>query len=252
MAGRGDLIVCLPGHSETFTTNVTIPSGVTIMGLGYAGARPLITCGSSSATLRLGGPGIQLNNLRLDFSTVALSTPLVVAQSGFQLINCRIIQVGASVGSNWGVILASGADDFVMYQCEIDATGGSTSAQAGFASTSGATPVNRTVICNNYIHGSFAIAPFNTTLGSSTTLEMLVQNNVFVQRNTTANVAINILAGSSGVIAYNDFVAAAPTTLAGCITVGASPLLNFSQNYVYFQKAGPFSGILCPAAGTIP
>jgi hypothetical protein len=135
-----------------------------------------------------------------------------------------------------------------MYQCEIDATASAGAAGAFLGSTGG--PSSRAVISNNYFHGNFSNAPFNN--GANTMLEMFVQNNTFVQRNAVASIAMSFVSGSSGVIAYNNLVAGNPANLVGCISAPTNLTLNFLQNYVYFQKAGPFSGILCPAVGTIP
>jgi hypothetical protein len=248
-SGRGDLIICYPGHTEStaFGAASPVPANTTILGIGYGSLRPTFSW-STSGALNLYNAGVQISNCILDLSTSAAPPGygIVLGSNGCQLVNCRIVQSSATGQATNAILI--GTDDAALYQCEIDASAGAGGAQGIIVGT-GAGSYNRTILFNNYLHGNFTGQPIGCVANM---IECNIQLNTFVQRNSASSTVL-ALASSTGVIAYNNFATSTPGSLAACIAGGASPNLTFLQNFVYTQKAGgPFSGILCPAAGTIP
>lgn len=248
-AGRGDLILVLPGHTENLSNNstYTIPDGVTILGYGYGSARPtFIFTGGTATNITFGGTAF-LSNLVFDLTGVAnVALGFNVTTPGVQISSCRFI---ASSATNHATsVLALAASDFVFFNSEVDATGASTGVATGINVTASA---NRTEIINNFFHGNFSTAALACT-NANPLINCLVQNNDFYQTNATAAQPVISIAGAapSGVFAFNNFFVNATTTGVGSSILGTptSTLLVWSQNFGYNNVANK-GGNLIPAAG---
>lgn len=125
-AGRGDLIVVLPGHSEVLLAGtINVPAGVSILGLGYGAARPTFAFQNTTTVINSNGAGCMLQNLIFDMTQVAaLPLGIQVQHSGWQIINCRLLQANATNQAAQAIKLMAGADDFTLVNCDIDAEGG--------------------------------------------------------------------------------------------------------------------------------
>src|SRR5689334_1768341 len=69
-ASRGDIIVVMPGHSESIsgstTTSITADvAGVSIIGLGWGNLRPLITLHTTSTFITVSAANVTFRNLRI-------------------------------------------------------------------------------------------------------------------------------------------------------------------------------------------
>lgn len=72
-AGRGDVVVVLPGHAETITTTLTPAAGSATIGLGWGAARPLFTSSGAIDLVTVSANNVFLRNIRLTGATSATS-----------------------------------------------------------------------------------------------------------------------------------------------------------------------------------
>lgn len=250
-AGRGDLIVVLPGHVETLSGLVPIlPASTSVLGVGYGIGRPTVQWVSTVPAMTLGA-GCQLQNLIFDMTGITgVANGFNLATDGNQLINCRIIMASATAQALIAIRLSAGATGFLLADSEIDSTAAPGAAEAIIAGAA----VPRTQLINNWIHGDFSAAPIVSTNANPFT-EMAWESNFIVQKNGTAKVVLSGGNADTGIIANNAFMAGAGLATAnGMITGFTNSNVAFCQNFAYFAKAsgGPYSGILVPTAGVIP
>jgi hypothetical protein len=66
LAGRGDLILVMPGHAETISSSSVLAldvAGVAILGLGVGSARPTLTFTAAAATINVTAANITVSNI---------------------------------------------------------------------------------------------------------------------------------------------------------------------------------------------
>lgn len=241
-AGRGDTIVLQPGHAETLTASVTCANaGVSIIGLGAKGERPVFTMAGFSIVLS--GIGCLLQNI----ACIAGVTANLVGVIQLATNGCIASNIKVSSQNVTTVCFANGANEQIFDSIEVNA--GTTGADQGLQL--GAFDGVR--VMNPYLWGIFATAPINFA-GAST--NVLIQSSVLNQNSALVKPVIaGIVTACSGTIADGRWSSATADTaahfLAG-VNVATNVLLFYLQNYGFAAKAGPSSGILCPSAGTIP
>jgi hypothetical protein len=248
-AARGDVIVVLPGHTESLSTNgaYTIPDGVSIIGCGYGQARPTFTfTGGASTTITFGGAAY-LANIILDLSGVAsVAIGVTVTTGGVQITNSRINCASSANHATTAVSLA--AADFVFSNNEVDATGTSTGVANGINVAASSA---RAEIVNNFIHGNFSTSCLSCT-NANPLIEAVVQNNDFRQTNATALQAVISIVGAAatGIFAFNNLFVNATTNGVGSSMLGTptSTAIVWNQNFGYNNVANK-GGNLIPAAG---
>jgi hypothetical protein len=112
-ASKGDVIVVMPGYTETVTAAITLSkAGVYVIGLGWGNLRPTITGNFAGDAMTITAANVVVDNIRFAGpSTDAQTADINVAAAGVTLRNLEMI---GSVGSQNVVdciTLASGADD---------------------------------------------------------------------------------------------------------------------------------------------
>ena len=95
-ANRGDVIVVMPGHSETLTTAITCDvAGVSIVGFGDGDARPQITVGGAIDGIDVTAVNTGIYNLYFNEATAAATANINVAAA-----NCKIQSCHFDLGAN--------------------------------------------------------------------------------------------------------------------------------------------------------
>lgn len=126
-ANRGDVVVVLPGHTETVSgTDIwsNQVAGVAIIGVGFGTERPTFTFTGATDQFLLNDANVIYDNLR--FLNGSSNTTLAwdVSAAGVQFRNCYIQASDASNKLTSVMRLSSGANDFTMVGTDI--IGGST------------------------------------------------------------------------------------------------------------------------------
>ncbi|MHC4316447.1 MAG: DUF1565 domain-containing protein, partial [Planctomycetota bacterium] len=210
-AGRGDVIMVMPGHIETIlnaTSIVPDTDHVAIVGLGTGNDRPTIKFNHANANIPVTGANVTFYNI-LFLSTITAVASGITAGASTTVSNCEF---------NWE---ATG-DDFVQ-MINIDAVDGVVIEDNRFIAedTGGCDQAIRLdtatdcVIRNNYIYGDFTDAAVISEGAASTNLE--ISGNFVYNSDVTAGSGFDLDVADTGVLTNNRcgslFTTAPETTL---------------------------------------
>ncbi len=114
IAGRGDIILVMPGHVEAVTaTSIALDvAGVAIIGLGKGDARPLLNFGVTTSTVVVSAANCSISNviLKATVDSVVAAVTLTAAADGFTLdIESR--DTSAAIEFISMLVTVSGADN---------------------------------------------------------------------------------------------------------------------------------------------
>jgi hypothetical protein len=200
-AGMNDVVMVLPGHTETVTTTLfTAVSGAQIIGAGIPGASnaPNVTLSATAATIALSAANMTIAGLNINSSTAAVTGAIVITGAGVTLANNFISFTGA-LGAN-PLIQVTGAAN-----CTI---------------------ANNHIVCNSTNSATTGI--INVTLAAST--NFVVQSNLIRQSLATGPgnfMAVADTAGISGFVNSNVGKTAFATTPGlGFVLNGANVIAN--------------------------
>lgn len=214
-ANRGDVILVLPGHSESINTAGGITcdvAGVSIVGLGNGADMPLITVGTSldTATILISAADVRLANLEIVPGNDGVDILIDINADGAIIEDCNIhsdeanaYQADTYIDINGGG--ANAADRAIIRRNKIS----SITAGANQAIEIGAVQAGLRVE-DNWIEGDFAVAGIHSAS---------VLTNCLVARNYIHNVnagdwCIEFSAAATGLLVDNRFYAdGAATTL---------------------------------------
>jgi hypothetical protein len=199
--GMNDIVIVLPGHTETVTTTLFTPVvGAQIVGAGMPGAAnaPNVTLSATAATIALSAANMSIIGLNINSATAAITGAFVVTAAGVTLANNFISFTGALAANN--LIAVTGAANFTL---------------AG----------NHMV--SNHTTGVMCIV---TGAGSS---NLSITDNYFRGVTTGNYVSIANTAGISGLVArnYGKSAGATPTGNDGFVISILTTVGNF-ENYV--------------------
>lgn len=219
-ASMNDVVMVLPGHTETLTgtSNLFTPvAGAQVIGCGNPGSTnaPNVTISATGAGIALSAANMTLAGLNINSATAAVTGAIVVTGAGVTLVNNFISFTGA-LGANVA-IQVTGAATFSLL--------------------------------DNYITVNSTAAIVGVTGAGSTNLR--IENNRIRQSQGTGGGAcldIANTAGISGFIARNFFKTATGTAANAIFVTGAAADVTIGcfENYAADDATG--SGILEPPA----
>lgn len=177
---KGDVIIVMPGHTESFTGAAALTlskSGLYIIGLGTGALRPTFTWSTSTAAqVIVSGANVTLDNVRLDFTGIdAIVAALKVTAVDFALINSEVITNTGAAGVVVGILTAATA--------------------------------TRLRIENNFFHGPAINSGTTTTaqIKHEVGIDYVIRGNLFLGGKCTNNI-LNATALLGGIIDGNRFV----------------------------------------------
>jgi len=131
-ASNGDVIVVMPGHAETLTTEGAITAdvaGVRILGLGIGRDRPTLTWGGKSAAILVSANDFTFENIVFDMSfATGADTGVSVTGTDFKLLGSEVILSDDSTGKVGHGIYLSGGTRTQISDCQFLGSGLATSA----------------------------------------------------------------------------------------------------------------------------
>lgn len=237
-ANKGDVIVVMPGHTETLTASPTFVAGVRVVGLGWGNQRPQFTINGAVDGFNLSVANVWIENLifpapETDDQTAAIN----IDASGCAVIGCRF--VGSQTSKNIVDVITVTANGHYakILNNEFE---NATVDVASFIEIEGA--ANRV-----HIEGNIAIGNCSSAclLVSAVATLMGVENNRFINTKS-ATAAVTFSSNATG-YASDNRAGGLNTTLATNFALGTA--MRAFQNYVT-EEAGAASGILIPAADT--
>lgn len=241
LAGRGDTIILLPGHTESLAASITVSvAAVQIISLGLHGERAAFTMNGFSFILS--GVGTSITNIGVAAGTTAnVAGVFQLSANGSSVVGCKVAV--SNVTTN---VFVAGAANVNVTNCDIDAS--TTGCSSGVLM--GVFDNTRITGCNFW--GTFAAAVVTCVANTN----MVLQGNIFRQFSAGVKPVINgVVTATSGLVTDNRFQSVAATSAAEFLdgtNVSTNILVIYVQNFGFKGKAGPSSGILIPAVGTIP
>lgn len=241
VASRGDVVVALPGYTETLTAVLSLTTaGVTWLGLGEGLLKPTIT-------VNYAGHGVALaaNNTTFDgfhFAAPGTDAALSMIKIDDNITGCiirNITGIGSDATNNFVdcIRIGIGANDHTLQNIRLTA---GTVAVPTFLTFDGA--VSRSNIGGFYAFGSVATAGIVDATGAR--IKGAIWRDIRIAVGGSSKPALTIDAGGEGMV-YDCFFAGTHTTIAS----NASFSGDWRRSQVYVSEAGgnEVQGALIPA-----
>lgn len=247
-AGRGDIVMVMPGHTETISTSGGFigldVSGVAIIGLGKGDLRPTITLSTAaSSALAASAANTTVHNLKFVAAAADITRMVNVSATDVHIDMCEFVESGADL--NWVDVIDcssttdNNADGLTVTRCRVF---GIDAACDSFIELNA--DIDRLTVEENFvvIDNSAAEAMIGQATGKDIT-NGSIQRNVYCTLKTAGDLLIdNDTAANNGVVAYN-LVAHADTS--GEVLFDADGMYGFEN---YGSGVTTASGYLLPAA----
>lgn len=225
VASRGDIILALPGYSETVTAAAGIAftkAGVSLIGLGSGASRPTINFSTATtADIDIDAANITIENVIINLTGIdALAAPIDVNATDFTLRKCLVVTASASGQATLGILTDANASRMVLEDNEFLGT-----TDAGTAAAVRIVGGNEHVIRRNRFYGAYT-----TSLGAidnvtTACLRVTIADNVIENATASSTKAMVFVATSTGSIYGNKMQilsGTAPITGAAMSWVGAN------------------------------
>jgi hypothetical protein len=237
-ASKGDVIIVMPGHAETWAVAPTLVAGVYIVGLGWGNLRPTITGNAAIALTPMNVANVVIDNLIFAAPNVDNQTSAIaITAAGCMVTRCHF--VGSQTAKNVTDVITVSADG---HNARIvgNTFENATVDVVTFITVSGA--ANDVVISDNVAIGNCSTA---VLLVSAVATLMKVMRNTFVNTKA-ATIAVSFSSNATG-IQCDNYVGGLGTTLAANSAWGTAMR---SFNSFTTEEAGGASGALIPAVDT--
>lgn len=205
---RGHVIFVLPGHAESISSadyfsGTATADSFAIVGLGKGTARPSLTWTAATSTWLWDTANIQLDNFRLflagpdvDGSALTVAAPLTISAPGCAIRKCTgRFGFDANQIVTIGITTTAAADDLVL---EDNHFSGATAAEVTtFMDIIGC---DRLTMRRNYFAGATsAVGVGIVRFATTASLDIVLEENVYINRKAASTAAVTGLAGVSGV-----------------------------------------------------
>lgn len=246
-ASKGDVILVMPGHSESISGAGAITAdvaGISIVGLGWGNLRPTITLHTTATTIAISAANVTFRNLRIATDVDAVVKVFNITGAGVTLDAVDFVET-ASCAALQFVLTTAAADDLTIQNCRWVQTTTAATALMEWIKLVGTDRV-KIVNCFANLKGYATANPANGVIvgGTTAALDVEIVGNRFIITNSTGNVAISLYTGSTGYALWN-FVASSKTAVAGSIALASA---YGSENYA--SNTVNTAGFLDPVVDT--
>jgi hypothetical protein len=197
-ASRGDLIMVMPGHSETISAAaglVADVAGVAIVGVGTGSLQPQIRFTAEAADIDITAANVTFYNIRFTaaFADVASAIDIGAAAHNLSFLSCTFDEEASA--ENYVVVanIADGADGLWVEDCEYRGNDASNDHFLEFAGTH----ENVRIINNRMIHGTAQTATVAMIESGTAQLNMLIKGNYFHSESAAVAAAFVVLTGTT-------------------------------------------------------
>lgn len=239
-ANKGDVIYCLPGHTETKEASGDIATidvaGITIVGIGEgASIRPTFNLGHASATMTVSAANVKISGLRFvsTVADVAVGLTLTATSDNSIIEDCQFRDTAADAELLVAISVAAAAHGVKIRNNDFKTT-----AAAGSNNAILCAAVTDLLVSGNTAYGKYATGAMLT---SGVLTRAVITDNIFVNAEAAIAIALNGTT-STGVLARN--LLGGTTSIAAALT-GDNAMWCF-ENYI--SGAAAVSGVLNPAA----
>jgi hypothetical protein len=238
---HGDVIVMLPYHTETIAAagGWTPLAGTAIVGLGWGGARPLITFSATASTILCSAANLFFQNFVITAGIAEVVTLFSVSGA-----DCTINGVDHKESNTSYTLISyltstAAADRLTITNCKIISTTVCAGTAAGINMVGGTgITITDNYICMNKPNSATACAIASTTTANA---DILIARN-YLNTITTgaAKIALSLYSGSTGNV-YDNRAHSLGSTLAGNFGIA-----NCGGGNNYVTHAATKSGLLDP------
>lgn len=211
-AGRGDVVIIMPGHAETLTAvQLLDKAGLQVVGVKIGNKRPVFTINGAVDLFSVTAANVGLFSVECNIVTTDAATAFVnVAAAGCRLKDLWMVPSAASVNVVDVITLASGGNDCVIEDCHIRNT---TVAVNSFVSIEAAVS-NLTMKGNRFMGDTVTAGIID---GAAATF-LLMEDNTIMTIGTTQPAA-TLDSNPTGVVDNNRFLGT-HTTIASNNSLG--------------------------------
>lgn len=239
---KGDVIYCLPRHTETLTASVTVAldvSGTKVMGLGWGPLAPTFTYSTTDSIITISGANCWLENIRLvgDVDDIVKGINLTATADGTTLKNITIIDGAANKEFLIGVNITAACHNVTIDGMRMCGLGGGATSCIINAGAS-----DNVIVRNCNLMGTWSGACLDFSGAASANL--LIADNYLVNRDASNGIVIKGHATNTGLVARN-FVCGSKSNTE---TINTPGTLHFAENYG--TDASGIGALLTPAAIT--
>jgi len=230
-ASRGDIIMVMPGYTETVAAaagEVWNVAGVAIIGLGCGALKPTITLSATGSDIDVTAANMSVSNFRFVSSVANLVHCLHVTGTNFTVDNCEFMASAATTAILTSIITTAAAYGLHVENTTIN----NESSIAGVAVTDVAasgieTLADNTVIKNCNILGNYSVACiYNQTTAAEGLI--ITDNNLYNVSTSAAAGAVSLDSSCSGMIYRNHATVLETSAITGLFINGNC---GMSENY---------------------
>lgn len=198
-SARGDIIVCMPGHTETIAAaaGITFTSitGVTVIGLGRGSMRATFNFTATASTITMNAANTSFVNCLFTGGIDAVVSPIVVSAADCVLQECEMKDV---TGAMTAGILTTAAANRLRIINHIHRGAATGSATAGIAIVGG----DGIAIDIKYMDGNFSVGGIDIRTTATTQLTVMNVDH-FRSRSSACIFIVDTITGSTGQIGPN-------------------------------------------------
>ncbi len=202
LSGRGDIIICMPGHTETVAAasgiTFTSTTGVTVVGLGRGSARPTFNFTATTSTITMNAANCAFINCLFTGGIDAVVSPIVVSAADCLLEACEIRDVTGQVTD--GILTTAGATRLrvLRHTHNGDSSAGT---NAGIAIVGG----SGIEITMERMDGNFAVGGIDVR--TTATTDLFVHDvKYFRNRNASCIFSVDTITASTGQIGPDIYI----------------------------------------------
>lgn len=249
-AGLNDVVVVLPGHTESITTGTylsatgVLKSGAQIIGLGQGATRPTFTFSATASQFLVNQPNVHFHNLLFNLGGGAATTlAFDITGANVTFSQCEFItSVSNTSRADTVMRLSAGADDFTFTRNRMR---GNNAANGVVDNILVNATVARTRITENHMTLGVTVATVGLVRFAAIATDGLIADNYMFSTLATSSTILDFDAAATG-LAFNNRCGIGSNQAAGTgFTVGTSAY-RFAENYV--TGVVDTSGYLSPAA----
>lgn len=243
-AAKNDIIYLMPGHAETLSGAAAIAAdvaGVSIIGLGNGHNRPTFTWGATDASWTVSGANVTIRNIRTTVSVDEVVSMFAVSAAGVTLDGVDFFETASAQAIQF-LLTTNAADYLTIKNCfhhQITAAG---SAQKWIQLVG--TDCTR-IVGNTFMLTANASTGSHAISGSTAVVNCEIANNRILFLGATITIVINLVTGSSGIIADNRLASGTSVATAAAITGDGCYMFNN-----LWTDTAAASGLLAPGVDT--
>lgn len=243
-ASKNDTIYAMPGHAETISSAGAIAAdvaGISIIGLGNGANRPTITWGNTAATIAISAANVTIKNIVTKCSVDEVVSMFNVTGANCTLDGVDFVETTSMQAIQW-LLTTAAADFLTIKNCFHQQLNAAASAQKWIQLVG--TDCTR-ILGNTFFIVGNASTSSHLISGSTAVVYCEIARNNCLFIGATIDKVINLVTGSTGLIADNRIGSGTNVATAAAIT--GDGCFMFENRWA---DTAATSGLLAPVVDT--